>query len=335
MQRMIEYSKTIILFVMIALPLYILPPPVLAQFSFAVVSDQRQFSGPGSYNTPNYFLGAMLALNELGAGAFIVSPGDIDPPEDSMWTIQHVFGGDYQWYPVVGNHELPDKGSESHTGYNLEWLRNYNYDINGKGILPDLINNGPLGCPDTTFSFDYENVHFVVLNEYCDFNGDSATDGDIPDHLYDWLLKDLSDTQRQHIFVFGHEPAFPQPDADNGRERHFTDSLNAHETNRDRFWSLLQQTGVVAYFCGHTHNFSAVNIHGVWQIDTGHARGQADLGAPSTFLKVYVSGARVTYSAHRDIHNGLYDYTDIVHQETLKGFPWTIFLPAITNIKHP
>ncbi len=248
----------------------------------------------------------------------MISPGDIDPPADSLWTIQNVLGIDYQWYPVEGNHELPGKGYEISIGSNLEWLRTYDYDNNDVGALPDVVNQGPSGCPETTFSFDYENVHFVVLNEYCDINGDSATNGDIPNHLFDWLLSDLVHTQKQHIFVFGHEPAFPQPDADNGRKRHLTDSLNAHLVNRDRFWSLLKETGVVAYFCGHTHNFSTVNIDGVWQIDSGHARGQADLGAPSTFIKVYVNGGKIEYSAHRDIHDGMYDYDDIIHRGTLR-----------------
>lgn len=309
----------------------IVPAPCLAQFSFAVLSDQRQFSGPGTYNNPNYFLGAVRALEKLGAGAFMISAGDIDPPEDSQWTIQNILGEDYQWYPVVGNHELPSQGDDS----NLEWLRNYNFDNNGIGILPDIINNGPSGCPETTFSFDYENVHFVVLNEYCDTKGDSVTHGDIPNHLYDWLVDDLVKTTKDHIFIFGHEPAFPQPDADNGRVRHLTDSLNLYPVNRNRFWSLLKQTSVVAYFCGHTHNYSVVNFDGVWQIDSGHARGQADTGAPSTFLKVHVDGGKITYSAYRDIHDGLYDYNDIIHNGTLKGFPWTLFLPAITNKSKP
>jgi PKD repeat protein len=95
--------------------------------------------------------------------------------------------------------------------------------------------------------------------------------------------------------------------------RHLGDSLDQYPANRDRFWSLLQNEGVLAYFCGHTHNYSAVNVDGVWQVDAGHARGAGDTGAPSTFVVVHVDGGTVTFDAYRDEHDGTYDYDDITH----------------------
>ena len=243
----------------------------------------------------------------------MISPGDIDPPKASKWTIEQVLGMNYIWYPVVGNHELPGKGSEIYYGSNMEWLREYNYDANGSGTHPDIVNTGPSGCPETTYSFDYDNAHFVVLNNYCDNDGDKVTDGDITGHLYNWLASDLAATNKEHIFVIGHQPAYPQPDADNGRTRKMKDSLNAYPANRDRFWNLLKNAGVVAYICGHTHNYSAVEINGVWQLNSGHARGQGDIGAPSTFLIIHVNGSTVEFNANRDTHDGVYDYIDIIH----------------------
>jgi len=127
----------------------------------------------------------------------------------------------------------------------------------------------------------------------------------------------LSRTDQVHVFVFGHEPAYPQPDVDNGRARHMRISLNAYPTHRDRFWTLLIDEGVVAYFCGHTHNYSAVNVDGVWQVDAGHARGLGDPDAPSTFVMVHVDGPTVTFDAYRDAHDGAYDYDDIRYHGTL------------------
>ena len=286
-------------------------------FTFAVTADMRNFSGEGSYNNPDYFRGAMEAINALGGSAFMLSPGDIDPVDDVKWTIESVMGTEYIWYPVVGNHELPGAGYESYYGGNMDLLRDYDYDQNGAGIPPDIVNTGPFGCPQTTYSFDYENAHFVVLNEYCDTDGDTATSGDVPDHLYNWLVDDLQATTQDYIFIFGHEPAFPQPDADNGRFRHDIDSLNQHPANRNRFWNLLRDAGVVAYICGHTHNYSAYYHDGVWQLDTGHARGAADTGAASTFLMINVEENMVTFDAYRDVHDGDYDYDDIIHSGTL------------------
>jgi hypothetical protein len=263
-------------------------------FAFAVTADMRKYSGP-SYHTTQYFRGATEAIADLGSSAFMVSPGDIDPTTDVMWTITQTLGITYTWYPVVGNHELPGQGSEPYTGANMDWLRNYDYGT---------VNPGPPGCPETTYSFDHGNSHFVMLNEYCDTGGDTVTQGDIPDHLYTWLVTDLSSTDRTHIFVFGHEPAYPQPDADNGRTRHVGDSLDQYPTNRDRFWSLLQSEGVVAYICGHTHNYSTIEIGGVWQLDVGHARGIGDPDARSTFALVCVNGSNVIFEVYRDDASG-------------------------------
>jgi hypothetical protein len=270
-------------------------PAVDNGFAFAVAADMRQFAGPGAYDTPQYFRGAAEAIAALGGGAFLVTPGDMDPVPDTHWTITQTLGVAYTWYPVVGNHEPPGQGNESSSGANMRYLRDYDYGA---------VNPGPTGCPTTTYSFDYGNAHFVMLNEYCDAAGDTATNGDVPDHLYDWLAADLGATDKQHIFVFGHEPAYPQLDADNGRLRHEYDSLNEHPANRDRFWSLLWDRGVTAYICGHTHNYSAVQIDGVWQIDVGHARGLGDPGAASAFVMFYVNDGLVRFHSWRDDAEG-------------------------------
>lgn len=275
-------------------------------FTFAVTCDMRWYSGPGQYDSSQYFRGACEAINALGGGLFMASPGDIDPPAYVNWTITRTLGITYTWYPVVGNHELPSQGLELPEGSNMDWLRSYDYGE---------VNPGPSGCPTTTYSFDYQNAHFVVLNEYCDTSGDTVTDGDIPDHLYDWLVDDLNSTDRPYVFVFGHEPAYPQPDADNGRARHMTDSLNKYPTNRDRFWNLLRGEAVVAYICGHTHNYSAIKMDGVWQLDAGHARGLGDTGAQSTFILIHVNGDLATFETFRDdADGGLYV---LAHRGTL------------------
>jgi len=302
-------KKGLIFTLLLASFMLLTPQLAIGKFSFAVTADQRSYTGGGTYNTSNYFRGVVeaIATQPGGSGAFMISPGDLDPPADSKWTIEEVLGSNYIWYPVVGNHELPDAGSESDYGANMAWLRAYGYGA---------VTQGPSGCPETTYSFDYENVHFVILNEYCDTGGDDVTHGNIPDHLYNWLLADLSSTTKEHIIVFGHEPAYPQPDADNGRLRHEGDSLNQYPLNRDRFWNLLRDKEVLAYISGHTHNYSIYRYDGVWQLDVGHARGAGDVGAPSTFVIVNVDGSMVTFDTYRDIHDDEYDYDDIIHSGT-------------------
>jgi len=285
------------------------PPGEGDNFTFALTADMRYYSGPGEYHTPRYFKGACEALAAQGSGTFMLSPGDIDPPANVNWTITQTLGAAYIWYPVVGNHE-------AETPQDMNWLQSYDCG----SVAP-----GPSGCPTTTYSFDYRNAHFVVLNEYCDITGNVATEGDISDHLYQWLTADLSAATQDHIFVFGHEPAYPQPDADVGRTRHLSDSLNQYASHRDRFWDLLGAERVAAYICGHTHNYSVVKIDGVWQMDVGHARGMGDTGAPSTFVLIHVDGDIVTFETYRDdAQGGLYT---LAHQGFLVGT--CIYLPVM------
>ena len=285
-------------------------------FYFAVTADMRNFAGPGQYDTSQYFRGAVEKMAGIGKAAFMITPGDMDPPDQVRWTIDAVSGPGFRWFPVVGNHELPGAGSESTYGANLAWLRAYD---------TGAVHPGPSGCPETTYSFDFQNAHFAILNEYCDSGGDAETAGDIPDHLYNWLAADLAGTQQPVIFVVGHAPAYPQPDQDNGRLRHETDSLNQYAEHRDRFWNLLKQYPVVAYLCGHTHNFSAVPVDGIWQGDVGHARGLGDTGAPSTLTLIWVRVTAAGFDIYRDDAQGG-AYT-LLHHGTLVGL--RTFLPII------
>lgn len=280
-------------------PTAAITPTVITPFSFAVTADMRAFTGPGEYDTPAYFRGALEAIAALGNAAFLVTPGDIDNPWNSRWSIDQALGANFPWFAGVGNHE--------HLEESMAWLRLYNPDTNGD-TPPNITNPGPKSCPQTTYSFDYQNAHFVMLNIYCDALKDMTTYGTVGGTLYNWLEADLAAAQKEHIFVFGHEPAFPLPDADTGRVRHLGASLDKEPADRDRFWALLRERGVTAYICGHTHNYSAARLDGVWQIDVGHARGVGDPEVPSTFVVFRVDGASVVYETYRAGENGQ-DYT--------------------------
>ena len=76
-----------------------------------------------------------------------------------------------------------------------------------------------------------------------------------------WLAADLKaarDRGQKHLFVFVHEPAFP-----NGG--HVQDSLweggkARGVATRDLFWQIVSDAGVVAVFSGHEHNYSRTAI---------------------------------------------------------------------------
>ena len=265
-------------------------PTPQPQFSFAVTTDMSEVSGREYIDYPNFFAGLLSYLKDLGPGDFMVSPGDVLPAADTRWTIDQVLGEDYLWFPLPGNHDF---GASDYA-----FLRDYNYDPNGPAE-PNIVNWGPESCPHTTYSFDYQNAHFVALNVYCTDDSPWGIDGSITDTIYQWLKTDLESTDKELIFVFGHEPAFPQADEKTGITSHYYESLDEYPQARDRFWQLLQDKGVEAYFCGHTHNYSAVKIDGVWQIESGQAMGTRAAPSPGTFLIVSVQGAAVTIDTYR------------------------------------
>jgi hypothetical protein len=262
-------------------------------FSFDVTADMRYFTAPDHPGSA-YFEGACQAIRSVGPGAFMVSPGDLDPPDRVRATVQHILGDGYVWYPVVGNHEGDRRDY-------MAYLRQYNRDGTA---LPNIVRSGPPGAEETCYSFDYGIAHFAAINEYYDGQHDMVGDGDVSDALYDWLAADLAASHKKYIFVFGHEPSVVVPDMDNGRVRHRNQSLDKYGETNHRFWSLLREYNVVAYVCGHTHNASVAKINGVWQLDPGHARGRGDPGARSTFIKVYVEPDGVRCEVYRADANG-------------------------------
>ena len=232
------------------------------EFSFIIAADWRE-KATESFHTSEYFKGALNAIQNVGKGSFMISPGDVEPISDSRDLISKVLAQDYPWYPAVGNHELE---SEKYMNY----IRQYN---KGGTTLPNVVRKGPTGCEETTYSFDWNNSHFVVLNQYFDGKSDVGTDGDIVPELLAWLENDLASNTKPIIFVSGHEPLIPMPDMDNGKIRHQGNSLDQYPNRAHSFYQLLMKYNVTAYICGHTHCTSISKINGLWQIDAGHARG--------------------------------------------------------------
>ncbi len=258
-------NSVIVAFMMCGILAGVLPAPAAAEgpgdeLVFIVAADMRNFAADGEWS--KNFSGACEAAKAVGPGSFMISPGDldVDPPSAVRDMIDKTIGEDYPWYPVLGNHD-PESPSS------MQYLREYS------ATVPNIVNQGPEGCETTTFSFDWADTHFVVLNQYYDGVNDWGLEGDVVPELLEWLEADLAANTKKHVFVFGHEPLLPMPDMDNGRLRHQGDSLDENPESAFAFHQLLKKYDVVAYVCGHTHNTSYGQINGLWQLDPGHARG--------------------------------------------------------------
>ena len=242
--------------------------PISAQnntkdFSFIVSSDQREHATE-KFNSNEYTLGGYEAIKKVGKGSFMIVLGDMDPPQSTMNLIDQILGKDYKRFAVVGNHDIEKPE-------NLEYLKALN---RGDKSFPNIIKKGPVGSEESTYSFNYGDVHFIVLNVYYDGKVDNASDGNITPELLRWLEGDLKLNMKKHVFVFGHEPIFPVLDMDTRTIRHEGDALNKYSGNTLKFQQVLQKYGVTAYLSGHIHCASYSAINGVWLLNSGHIYGQ-------------------------------------------------------------
>jgi len=160
-------------------------------------------------------------------------------------------------YVVPGNHDLVNKLT-----YARLWQEGF----------PNMPDNGPEYDRKLTYSFDFGPCHLAVVN--------TSIPIDELNHQVDldWLARDLAASDKPIKFVFGHEPAY----AFIGTT---SKSLDIKPEQRDRFWQVLVDNGVQAYFCGHEHLYNHWIKDGVHQIITGGA------GAPALLYHFIVVDA--------------------------------------------
>jgi hypothetical protein len=192
----------------------------------------------------------------------------------------------YIW-PTVGNHEIQNPADEN----------------TFREVFKDVFSNGPDDEKGLTYSFDYDNVHFVLIDSdrwsYGDpkDSSDDRRDWHYIKHL-DWLENDLKAARERevnHIFVLTHESIFPigghLHDGLSNLGLKFTGELDSTRTwylnQRQKYIDLLVKYKVAAHICGHEHIYGRESVNGVWQIVAGSC------GAPLYTLNP-------TYSEHPD-----------------------------------
>lgn len=179
---------------------------------------------------------------------------------------------------VVGNHEVQHRDDEK----------------NFRSLFPNVFLNGPDDEKGITYSFDYNNCHFVFVTSDRWYYGNIAdTTDDKRDWHYiknlDWLENDLREANKRNVnwsFVFSHEGAFPIGG-------HLRDCLSFLGLNlklpldstrewylnqRNKFWKILKENKVAAYIVGHEHIYGRQIIDSVYQIVAGSS------GAPLYYL---------------------------------------------------
>jgi len=280
-------------------------PAVNADIAFVVAGDMRSFTENPKSDGKRFFDGACEAMKRVGPGAFLVSPGDADPPAANRAVVDRFLGAKFPWYIVVGNHEVENAVA-------MPWVREWL-----AADIPGLVRRGLPGTKLTIYSFDVGSSHIVAIDSYPlakegnMAEKDKAKKGDkgqvdLTDAEFKWLEEDLAATKQRFVWVTGHQPIESLPDMDSGRVRHQGESVSFDPARAERFVALLKKYHVRAYLCGHTHNASVVKLKsGMWQGDSGHARGGGDPGSPSTFLKVRTQDNSAWIDVYRADPNGV------------------------------
>lgn len=94
--------------------------------------------------------------------------------------------------------------------------------------------NGPENEINITYALEYNNILFIALDQYTVTHRINQN----------WLDSILTNNEKPHVFVAGHEPAF---------KLLHTNCMGACPEERNTFWESLIAAGVKIYFCGHDH----------------------------------------------------------------------------------
>jgi predicted phosphodiesterase len=222
--------------------------------TFMVAGDIRGYAGSSyKYDQYIYFRGACEEANAYNPD-FVVMVGDQDPVEESQWTIDQYL--DVPAIYTVGNHDAESTAA-------LTYIRNHNQSLN----IPEMSNKRLY--KDTTCSFDFQNCHFLIVDQYLGAN-QSKPKPNLNTELLNWIKNDLQNSNQQYKFVAGHVPYVNSPDADTGLKRG-NDLRNYSLEQAEKFWEALTQNGVNAYFCGHTHVYNSNKYDNTWQVNPGVA----------------------------------------------------------------
>ncbi len=267
------------------------PGPPSAPLRYAVMSDSRSGAAPGE---DAYWGNNLSTLRDhmsaaLLAGAeMIVFPGDLIDGYTTATTDyvgqlaawRHAvapIGHSLPIYEGFGNHESLMRAFSNGAAYGRPDRESAEALFGDAFVNPS---NGPAdegeGTPaygETVYSWDRGNAHFVMLNSNYWWShpvdddgrqrplGVQNREGYVMDAQLAWLRADLSAARAagaEHIFVFTHEPPFP-----NGR--HADDAMwwGGHPevvARRDELVRLLMEFDVLAIFTGDEHNYTRTLI---------------------------------------------------------------------------
>ena len=130
------------------------------------------------------------------------------------------------FYTVQGNHDKP---------------QNAYFDV--WDMPTQAVGSGADSGTEYYYSFDYGNIHFVMLNSETDGLWDVDTSA-----MYTWLANDLANNSRQWTIAMYHHASY-------SRAGYNSDTETTMKTMREEVNPILEAAGVDLVFGGHSHAF--------------------------------------------------------------------------------
>ena len=193
------------------------------------------FGDSQSLNYEDWAKTAQTAWKNNEDAAFFINMGDLvdNGQDESQWNAW--FDGtanlltEMPIVPVMGNHET----------YSLDWkMAKPNYYLS----LFSLPSNGPAGLERFAYSYDYGDVHFIVLNTQ--LNELREWYPDLLEQQKRWLVQDLSQTQKVWKVVLMHRGIWAHP---------FNGPLDVIGKT---FAPVFDKYNVDLVFTGHVHSYA-------------------------------------------------------------------------------
>lgn len=143
-------------------------------------------------------------------------------------------------WSTLGNHDGHSADSDTQSGpyYDI-----FSFPTNGEC-------GGLASGTEAYYSFDYANIHFIVLESY-------ETNKAIGGAMYNWAENDIQNTLADWIVAFWHHPPYT-------KGSHDSDTEFALVQMRENFLPMLEENGIDLVLSGHSHSYERsyyINSH--------------------------------------------------------------------------
>lgn len=327
-----------------------------AAWRFGVMADTQWRTGSNAGGEPASCATTIIdVLNQqfMNHGCrFVIQVGDLVDVESvsgvrSLPTrrlhADALYGNGIGFFPVRGNHEASATAAAEMRSLFPHTIGSHPLALGADNFTSPVLpatTGDPAGVrlKGLSYSFDYENVRCVLIDQFTRLDGSGSTNNNAVDQV-EWVESALSSNPSdRHAFVFSHKNLIGQ----NHKDVLFGGNLTANAGSRDAFISSLWGNGVRYHMSGHDHmhhrsivRASSDPAYRIGQIICSsnsykfYTPAAGDDGRETPLCQelftvgyyiVTVDGPRVTVDFYSSSHGHDYGDYDLVYPPTMMNF---------------